>query len=339
MSLLARIRRRLPVVPRRTRDEVVAEHTRLMEEHADLQRRYDELGGNDLVLRERIAHYTDPSVAPFLIFAPPGHFYSPIPPLDEAVERARRVFADPPATLPGIDLRLEAQLALAEELAPLQADFDPPDQPVPGRRYHTDNPSYGPADARVLQALLRHLRPDRVIEIGSGHSTALMLDVADEHLDGLELTCIEPFDAVLRSVLRPEDAGRVEIVAAPVQEVDLDRFDRLAAGDLLFIDSTHVVRAGSDVAREVFEILPRLRPGVVVHFHDLFYPFDYPAPWVAEGRAWSEAYLLRAFLEHNDRFEILLFPHYLRTVAPDRLRALWPHAPTGGGSLWLRRVR
>jgi predicted O-methyltransferase YrrM len=331
-DLLARLRARSPVVPRSSRDAVEAEC-------AELRSAFDAVGLGDAQTRHWLAHFQDAQVAPFLTFAPPGHFYSPIPPLDEAVAHVTAVFDEPAQTIPGIDLRLDDQLALAEELAPFHADFDPPADRTDGRRYHTDNPAYGFGDAAIFQALLRHRPPKRIIEVGSGYSSALLLDVIDDHLDAsTEVTFIEPFDELLMSVLRPEDLDRVTIVDQGVQQVDLARFEELEADDVLFIDSTHVVRAGSDVLTDVFDVLPRLAPGVVVHFHDMFHPFEYPAAWIREGRVWTEAYLLRAFLQYNDAFEIMLFPHQLRVLAFDRLRAAWPAIDRGtGASLWLRR--
>lgn len=322
-TLIRRLRARSPLVPRTTRDALLAEHEELKGRTGDGSERF----GDDEA---------------FLTFAPPGHFYSPIPPLEEAAGHARDVFAELPVSLPGIELRTEAQLGLAAELAPLVADFSPPATAVAGHRYFAENPAYGAGDARVLQAILRHRRPKRVVEIGSGYSSALILDVVDEHLRGdVEVTFIEPYDQLLRSLLRTEDLDRVELVSAPIQDVDPVRFELLEAGDVVFIDSTHVVRTGGDVTRDVFEILPRLRPGVAVHFHDLFYPFDYPEAWIREGRAWSESYLLRAFLTYNQAFEIMLFPHQLLMTARDRLTTVWPSVAHdgSGASLWLQRVR
>lgn len=331
-DLLARLKARSPLVPRSSRDALEAEH-------AELRRAFDAVGLGDAQNRHWLAHFQDAQVAPFLTFAPPGHFYSPIPLLDDAVAHVTAVFDEPAQTIPGIDLRLEAQLELVDELAPLHADFDPPAEPTDGRRYFADNPAFGFGDAAIFQALLRHRPPERIIEVGSGYSSALLLDVIDDHFEHRpQVTFIEPFDELLMSVLRPGDLDQVTIVDQGVQHVDPARFEELEAGDVLFIDSTHVVRAGSDVVTDVFEVLPRLAPGVVVHFHDMFHPFEYPAAWIREGRVWTEAYLLRAFLQYNDAFEIMLFPHQLRVLAFDRLQAAWPAIDRGtGASLWLRR--
>lgn len=270
-------------------------------------------------------------------FVPAGHFYSAIPSADDRL-RALANYQAAPSALPGIDLGIERQWALLEELRPLLESGGLADEPAGGRRYGFTNPSFGPGDAVVLQALMRHLRPRRIVEVGSGHSSALMLDVDEFHLGrSIDFTFLEPYPDLLKSLMKPGDptwAIRPQIV----QEADLGVFRTLEPNDLLFIDSTHVLKAGSDVCHLLFEVLPALVPGVVIHIHDIFWPFGYPTTWLDEGRAWNEAYALRAFLQYNRCFSILLFANYL--VHRDRG---WfeRHAPTVlrnvGGSLWLRR--
>ncbi|HEX6383406.1 MAG TPA: class I SAM-dependent methyltransferase, partial [Anaerolineae bacterium] len=132
--------------------------------------------------------------------------------------------------------------------------------------------------------------------------------------------------------------NRIEIIARPLQDVSLDRFSALTAGDILFIDSTHVAKIGSDVNYLFFEILPALAPGVYVHIHDILYPFEYPAAWVYEGRAWNEAYLLHAFLQYNPTFSIQFFNTYLERVHEPWFRQEMPLClKDPGGSIWLRK--
>jgi hypothetical protein len=125
-----------------------------------------------------------------------------------------------------------------------------------------------------------------------------------------------------------------------VQRVPLDVFAQLRAGDVLFIDSSHVVKIGSDVAYLVHEVLPSLAAGVVVHFHDILWPFEYPRDWVLDqGKAWNEAYFVRAFLQFNAAFEILYFNSFIANRHPASLRELLPRCVENpGGSLWLRRA-
>jgi hypothetical protein len=153
-------------------------------------------------------------------------------------------------------------------------------------------------------------------------------------------TFIEPFPALLRSLIMPDDPARVEIIASPLQDVDVARFRELNENDILFIDSTHVAKLGSDVNFIFTEILPTLRRGVYVHFHDIFYPFEYPAAWLNEGRVWTEAYVLRAFLTFNTDYEIVLFNTFLEHFHRNQFEQYMPLClENEGGSIWLRRMR
>ncbi|MBS2964525.1 class I SAM-dependent methyltransferase [Actinocrinis puniceicyclus] len=259
-------------------------------------------------------------------FVPNGHFYSPVNgPAD--VARGLSTITE----LPGVDLREPAQLELFGTLLPLFEE-------APYRRYRagagSGNSMYEAADALVYRAFVRHLKPRRVIEVGAGFSTAMLLDTADQYLPALEVTCIEPYPDRLNSLLLAED--KVKLIAAPVQDVPVEVFTQLEPGDVLFIDSTHVAKAGSDVLWLFLHVLPRLAPGVVVHVHDIFWPFEYPAQWLREGRSWNEDYLVHAFLCHNQAWRIELFSSWLwhrhSEAVPQLLRGQEP------GALWLRRV-
>jgi predicted O-methyltransferase YrrM len=271
-------------------------------------------------------------------WVPPGHYYSPIPSAEELRPREHELFGPPPTTLPGIDLREAQQLALLQELAPFYPELPFPRSKAQGQRYWFDNPSYSYADAIFLYGMLRRLRPRRVIEIGCGWSSAAMLDTAERFLgDAVEFTFVEPYPDTLRGLLRPGE--RIELLERKLQDVPLERFDALQATDVLFVDSTHVAKAGSDVNRIVFEILPRLRPGVHVHFHDVFYPFEYPKPWVYDERGWNEDYFLRAFLQYNSAYEIALFGTYLIRFHRDWFKQHMPLClDNPGGALWIRRA-
>jgi predicted O-methyltransferase YrrM len=229
-----------------------------------------------------------------------------------------------------VDLAEERQVSLARQLGPML------EEPFEGPRYSTrpENTMYLAADAAVYRAMLRHLRPSRVLEVGSGYSTAIALDTANSHLSGLKLRCVEPHPDRLLDLL--ERGDRVELDRCFIQDLPLEEYDTLRDGDVLFIDSTHVVKPGSDVIWLFLRVLPRLSPGVVVHVHDIFWPFEYPPEWLAEQRNWTESYLLHAFLAGNRSWEILLFSSWLwrhRTeLVPKRLSAGAP------GSIWLRKV-
>ncbi len=275
--------------------------------------------------------------ARFVTEVPPGHFYSPVPDFDDVSRRAAAIFS-PTRPLPGIDLREQEQLALFRSLAALAREA--PLEEVPGgtTRYGVDNPNYGIGDASMLQAMLRRLRPRRYLEVGSGYTTALALDVSERFLGAeLSVTAIEPYPDLLRAVIRPGD--EVEVLAQGVQEVSIERFAALEANDVLFIDCSHVAKVGSDAVYLYTQVLPVLAEGVVVHVHDIFWPFEYLKHWVEGGRAWNEAYLLHAFLLFNDAFEILLWNHLLATRHRDVVEAELPAMlENPGGAIWLRRA-
>ncbi len=260
-------------------------------------------------------------------YVPPGHFYSP---LTAEADRSRALGW---TEVPGVDLAEDRQLSLAAELAPKLAE------PAPGPRYVAANDMYGPADAAVYRAMLAHLRPARVMEVGSGYSTAVALDEAEasREIAALEITCIEPFAGRLLSIMSESDRRRLTLLRKPVQDVDPATYQRLGPGDVLFVDSTHVVKAGSDVVWLFLHVLPRLTPGVVVHVHDVFWPFEYPAHWLRQRRDWTEAYLVHAFLAGNASWEILFFSSWFWRCHPELVPP--PLAREEPGSIWLRKVR
>jgi predicted O-methyltransferase YrrM len=268
---------------------------------------------------------------------PAGHFYSPIPDLDDVRHRAGALFGTAPAQLPGIDLRDDAQLAVLQEVGALAGEQPWGDAARAGLRYRFDNPNFQHGEALALHGMLRRLAPRRIVEVGSGWSSCAILDVNDRFLAG-RAACVfvEPYPELLRELTPGDD---LDVRAVPVQETGLELFTSLQDGDVLFIDSSHVAKVGSDVNHLVHEVLPRLQPGVVVHVHDILYPFEYPQEWVLQGRAWNEAYVLRAFLEHNRAYRIELFLSHLATRHGEALAAALPLAMRSpGSSLWLRRV-
>ncbi len=277
---------------------------------------------------------------PLIRFAPPGHFYSPIPNLKEIDLDASRLFGDQRHPLIAINLRAQTQIETIQLIGQLVDISEFSMEQTSGKRFYWQNSQYGLADAFTLVGILRLLRPRRVIEIGSGFSSAAMLDAipAGDAISP-QFTFIEPFPARLRALLRPEDAGRFELLERRVQDIPLSTFTALEPNDLLFIDSSHTVKTGGDVVYLLTEVIPRLARGVVIHIHDIFYPFELPESWVRGGYAWAESYLVKAFLQFNSSFEIMVFLHWLHTHKPDVLAAINPHLERGGGSsLYLRRT-
>jgi predicted O-methyltransferase YrrM len=270
---------------------------------------------------------------------PIGHFYSPI--ADPADLRAReaRLWASVD-TMPGIDLRIGSQLALLADLARYTSEIAwPVDKPNSPTDYFYSNDQYPVLDAEFLYAALRHFRPKTVIEVGSGFSSLITAEVNRRHRSGaINFHCVEPYP---RQFLIDGVDGITGLVSSRVENVELSFFDQLEAGDLLFIDSSHVSKVGSDVNYLFFEVLPRLRPGVLVHVHDIFLPDEYPKVWVIDqGRNWNEQYLVRAFLQFNTAWEVLWAAHFMGSRHTAAVRATFPRYPQlgGGGSLWLRRA-
>jgi hypothetical protein len=269
---------------------------------------------------------------------PSGHFYSPIPDLDAVRADAARIFNSPDSIL-GVDLRPDAQRSRFEAVAARWAEYPYYGPADPKLRYRPNNDFFGHMDGLVLFGLLATIKPKRYVEIGSGWSSALVLDTR-ERLFGrrLECTFIEPHPERLHGLLRREDRDSVTIIERPIQQVDRALFDALEPGDVFFIDSSHVSKVGSDVNLLLFDVLPRVPAGVWVHVHDIGYPFEYPREWIFEGRSWNEAYLLRALLLENPRWQIELWCNYLSEKEPATVKRLLPDGAIPDGlSLWLMR--
>jgi predicted O-methyltransferase YrrM len=272
-------------------------------------------------------------------FFNPGHYHSPVVSPDEKVRaymyaQAERVGRSPIA----IDMHVEEMKEVfAQNVAFMSSNSFQKDKNSKHRYYH-DNNVYPLGDAITLRMMLNLVKPRRIIEIGSGFSTACMLDSSEEIGLVPEITCIEPYPERLKSLLRPTD--RVDIFESPVQDVSLDRFKALEKNDILFIDSTHVLKAGSDVHYELFEILPVLKSGVFVHFHDLTFPFEYPLEWVFETNfSWNETYAVRAFLMYNKAFVPFYSSSLLLQVENAFVKKLYPDFPLNPGSnLWVVRA-
>lgn len=279
-------------------------------------------------------------------WAAPGHFYSPVPgnaDTDRALRhRAHELETAAHAGLPGIDLNADGQRILFKELAATFADLPTSAEvaAAEGWRYRPDNSMYGLADAAVYHGILRRFPPRRIVEVGSGFSSAIALDTADRFLPDADpkFTFIEPYPDRLLRLLGPRDRERCTLIRRPLQEAGPEPFEELEAGDILFIDSSHVGKAGSDVNLLFFEILPRLADGVLVHVHDILWPFEYPEPWLRQRRGWTEAYLLRAFLTFNSAFSIELFNAWLWHSEPELVREALPAAAGQlPGGIWLRK--
>ncbi len=264
-------------------------------------------------------------------FVPAGHFYSPVPSGDD-VSLALE-FAASDASVNPLGRSLKAQVRTFEQLASFFHDFHPPEKPGPTALYYHPNDQFSLEDASLLQAQMRLHKPKRIVEVGSGYSSAVMLDSVRNHGLSTELTFVEPYPERLKRLVSQSTLQNCTVIESTLQAAPLGLFTSLESGDVLFIDSSHVLKAGSDLQFLCFSILPRLNPGVIVHFHDIFWDWEYPEPWLREGRAWNECYLIRAILQFSDRFEVLIHLGYL--IAQSAI-ADGPKNPLSTGSLWLR---
>jgi predicted O-methyltransferase YrrM len=247
--------------------------------------------------------------------------------------------------LPGLDMREEQQKQLLSEIvARFKDEYTaiPKEASTQQFHYYLENAAFEAVDAEMLFGLIRLLKPRRMYEIGSGFSTLLSADALRRNRvdgDSCRLIAIEPYPS---PEFEAELSSAVELWRVPVQEVALSEFQSLGENDILFIDSSHVCKIGSDVQYVFLEVLPRLRPGVVVHVHDIFMPVEYPKQWVLDWhRFWNEQYLLQTFLTFNSMFEVLWAGQWMHVKHPDLLTNAFSSykAARSPASFWFRRTR
>jgi len=272
----------------------------------------------------------------------PVHFYQPIPDTQTLPE----ALWDRPSELVGIDMNDSGQLDLLRRHFPkFRDEYEQIPIKSNGDGFHLNNTLFGGTDALVAYCMVRQFQPRLIIEIGSGLSSLLLAEAALRN-DGSALICIEPFP---RKFVRKGFPGLQSLIEKKVQDIDLEFFSRLDSRDFLFIDSCHTVKIGGDVNYLFLEVLPRLKPGVIVHVHDIFLPFEYRRDWVMDDfRFWSEQYLLQSFLTFNSECEVLMANYYLARRYQEDLKAAFPILENlktvrpnsgrwDGGSFWMRR--
>ncbi len=272
---------------------------------------------------------------------PIGHYYSPFANLKEIREKKTEIIAktNDLDSYHDIDLNIDGQLELMEKISAFYGDiplWTKGQNSKIGKdnqtmRYQTEGSPFPLGDASNLHGILRIFKPKRMIEVGSGFSSAMTLDTNEHFLNhSIDLTFIEPYPNRLKSLLKPSD--NLKLLVDNLQNIPLSTFETLEDGDIMFFDSTHVSKVNSDVNYIFFEILPRLKSGVIIHFHDIFRYFEYPWTWIEENWAWNESYLLRAFLQNNHDYEILLFNSLLRLIDSENKYIL-----DDAASFWMRK--
>jgi hypothetical protein len=262
-------------------------------------------------------------------------FYSPIPDLATMSDSTWERRSD----LAGIHLDFDAQLGFLERLRKPLAEFAPPTSTDEEHTYASGNPSYPLVDAAVLHAIVRGTKPKRIVELGSGHSTLVAAAAClqnEREGSPVDYRAYDPYP----TVAPPGLPGLTELSRAPAEQLPPERFAELVEGDLLVVDTTHTVKTGGDVNHIVLDVLPRLGSGVLVHFHDVFLPWEYPRTWAEDlGLYWAEQYLLQAFLSLNEQYQIACALYALSRERPERLRELVPawRDDSVPGAFWIRR--
>ena len=264
----------------------------------------------------------------------PVHFYQPIPDTRSLPD----TLWNQPSKLVGIDMNDATQLDLLRNQFPkFRHEYDrfPAEATGEPGRFYFNNGLFDGTDALVAYCMIRHFQPRLIIEVGSGFSSLVAAEAIAKNKNSA-LICIEPFPL---DFLRQGFRGLHSLIEKKVEDIGPEFFSQLESDDILFIDSSHTVKIGGDVNYLFLEVLPRLKPGVIVHVHDIFLPFDYRRDWVTdELRFWTEQYLLQSFLSFNSEFEVLMANAYLGHRHMEDLKATFRNSPWwGGGSFWMRR--
>jgi hypothetical protein len=273
----------------------------------------------------------------------PVHFYEPVP----DTRTLKDDLWEKQSPLVGIDINEAFQIKLlslfSSKYKKEYESFPREETSVP-YQYYVDNGAFESVDGEVSYCMIRHFKPKKIFEIGSGNSTYLsaqaVIKNGEDNNHECELVAFEPYP---NDILKSGFPGLSKLISTEIQNVSITTFDKLRENDILFIDSSHVIKIGNDVQYEYLEILPRLNIGVIVHLHDIFLPAEYPREWVLRDyRFWTEQYLLQAFLAFNDRFEVLWAGSMMHLRHPDKLEIAfssynreerWP------GSFWIRKIK
>ena len=264
----------------------------------------------------------------------PGHYYSTIPSVEDVKKHQTKEKSKLSVDILGIDLNLNMQVEYLNQIESFNKEYLWPDEKMNEFFYNSVNPMYPTGCGKTLHAMLKIIRPKKIIEIGSGHSTAMMVDTNRIFLDNsVKITCIEPYPCRLHELFGSDMDKYITLHENKLQDVEMVLFDELEDGDILFVDSSHVAKLESDVNKILFEILPRLKQGVIIHIHDIHYPFEYPDYWFDMKIFWNETYILRAFLQYNKVFEIVFWGSCVSTLCKPNYN---PYS--FGSSIWLRKI-
>jgi len=265
------------------------------------------------------------------LFVEPGHFYSPVSYLQDGEQLKGWI-----PRSDEINMNVKRQISNLAKISTRGIVFN--EVKTEGKAYFSKNDQFAEGDAFTYSGVLKLAQPRKVVEIGSGFSTAVLYDTKAELRRLREIVLIEPYPDRLMSLLALDKS--TTLIQSNVQDVPIEVFSSLKSRDILFIDSSHVAKTNSDVLFEVFSILPYLAKGVWVHIHDIFWPFEYPEAWVKQGRSWNELYVIRSWLAYNKKVSIQFFSHYLFSEHRKNWSSHIPDSVVNpGGGLWLRIER
>jgi hypothetical protein len=276
----------------------------------------------------------------------PVHFYQPIP---DTREFNHDLWKRESALI-GLDMNEQGQLELMKLFSSqYKGEYTcfPQSTQASPQKFYLYNTSFGVVDAEILYCMIRHFKPARIIEIGSGFTTLLIAESIQKNLDEnsnyhCEFVAVEPYPA---KFLKSGIPNLTKLISKKVQDVPLTLFKELGENDILFIDSSHTLKLGGDVQYEYLEVIPRLKAGVIVHSHDIFLPVEYPIDFVLDYHwFWTEQYLLQAFLAFNCSFRVMWGAQYMHLKHPDKLDAAFPSHKrprllTPLGSFWIRKTK
>lgn len=274
---------------------------------------YRKFGSHKLPFSKKILNYIG-------IFPITDHYYEPQFNLSQL---KRDLYKN--RSFPGFDFNMKKQLKnisnliYKNELLELNLE-----KKSPNYNFNIKNNFFENGDAEIYYQLIRHLKPKNILEIGSGHSTLIALEAIKKNKSvakiETKITCVEPYEN------KWLDHLNIKILRKKIENLDESYYLALEKNDILFIDSSHVIRPQGDVLKIFFEIVPKLKKGTIVHVHDIFTPKDYPKKWLIEqNKFWNEQYLVEALMMNKDKYEIYLMLNYLKNNAYEQLRKICPY--------------
>lgn len=276
----------------------------------------------------------------------PIDHYQPVPDIHELQKREvwKKI-----SNLPGVDWRPEHQL---NNLYKIAEKFKteckwPYEKPIDSSKFYLGNETFSFGCAASLHCMIRYYKPDRIIEVGSGNSSLIIHEAItlnyNENNKSVQYTVIDPYP---RREIVEKIHNDTEIIINKVENINLAKFKDLYENDILFIDSSHMAKIGSDVNYLILDVLPNLNQGVIIHFHDIPMPYEYPEVYALNPKFrvfWNESYLLQAFLSCNNKFEILMGMRYLMTTYVDEFSSIFPffdenRHPIISSSFWIKKM-